>query len=410
MSRRRSIGSRFLFTLVLAVLPGMAVAQPWAGPERQVSPAGLQPEVAVDGQGNFIVVWVDDKNAGRTDILAQRFSAAGPKLGEPFQVNTTAEGYQLNPSVAADRAGNFVVVWQGGSSTLDNRGGDGDGPGIHGQLFGANGTKRGGEFRVNLVTEGSQTRPKVAMAPDGRFAVAWDDERASLPFVSVALRAFAADGRPFRYQVQPETHRDGREPLIAMSTEGIILGWTESADCGRFCVDFFPYVQVFKADALPRDRRRLMDSSGSGIMRSVLAPRGNGDYLALWDLGSGDLRGQRVTTSGQKTGKVFDLHDPVDDERVQFQSAAMDAAGRFVVIWELGEPVNNLEGELVGRFFESRRGKPQGPLFPVNIHPSTDPQHGAVALADDGTFAVVWLRENSVDRPAGVVRRWFRRQ
>ena len=44
----------------------------------------------------------------------------GNPLGPEFRVNTYTTSYQYRPSVAADSAGNFVVVWtsfQGGSYT-----------------------------------------------------------------------------------------------------------------------------------------------------------------------------------------------------------------------------------------------------------------------------------------------------
>jgi hypothetical protein len=151
-----------------------------------------------------------------------------------------------------------------------------------------------------------------------------------------------------------------------------------------------------------------MEAGGFGILETVLAPRGTGDFMALWDDGTG-VRGQRVTPAGQKAGKVLHLETPVDREgNGRFEAAAMDASGRFVVVWQVGNPVVS-EGGLAGRLFD-RQGNARGPFFGVSIHRSTDPQHAAAALADDGTFAVVWARENALLRLVGVVRRWFRWQ
>ena len=43
-------------------------------------------------------------------IVGRRFDGAGTPLGGEFQVNTFTTGYQVTPAVAADGAGNFVVV------------------------------------------------------------------------------------------------------------------------------------------------------------------------------------------------------------------------------------------------------------------------------------------------------------
>ena len=63
------------------------------------------PAVAMDAQGNSVVAW---KCPGRDDIMAQRFDPAGLRIGSEFPVGSDdASGVQI----AADPAGNFVVVW-----------------------------------------------------------------------------------------------------------------------------------------------------------------------------------------------------------------------------------------------------------------------------------------------------------
>src|SRR5688572_15852662 len=68
-------------------------------------------DVAADADGDFIVVWRSDNQDGNLGgIYAQRYNAAGAKQGDEFRVNTVTTGNQMNPSVAMDDAGNFVVV------------------------------------------------------------------------------------------------------------------------------------------------------------------------------------------------------------------------------------------------------------------------------------------------------------
>ena len=46
-------------------------------------------------------------------IFGQRYSSDGLLLGGEFQVNTTASNDRVNASVAMDNQGDFVVVWSG---------------------------------------------------------------------------------------------------------------------------------------------------------------------------------------------------------------------------------------------------------------------------------------------------------
>ncbi|NGX44840.1 MAG: hypothetical protein K1060chlam3_01015, partial [Candidatus Anoxychlamydiales bacterium] len=67
------------------------------------------------------------------------------KIGTEFQVNTYTANDQWTPSVARLNNSTFVVTW-------DSAGQDGDGGGIYGQIFNADGTKKGSEFPINTYT------------------------------------------------------------------------------------------------------------------------------------------------------------------------------------------------------------------------------------------------------------------
>jgi len=143
------------------------------GPEFRVNAytTGTQhfPTVALDSSGNFVVVWhgyMQDGSA--TGIFGQRFTNAGMPLGE-FRVNTYTPNYQFFPSVAADAAGDFVVVW----ASDDQKGST---QGIFGQRYDAVGAPLGAEFRVNTFTAYHQGFPAVSADSSGDFVVVWTSD------------------------------------------------------------------------------------------------------------------------------------------------------------------------------------------------------------------------------------------
>ena len=69
------------------------------------------------------------RTARRYGVFGQRYASSGAPLGTEFRVNTYTTGNQGYPSVAADAAGNFVVVWQ-------SDGQDGSSYGVFGQRYG----------------------------------------------------------------------------------------------------------------------------------------------------------------------------------------------------------------------------------------------------------------------------------
>ena len=101
-------------------------------------------------------------------VFARRFSSAGAPLASEFQVNTSTTNIQRGPSVAADAGGHFVVAWQDSAR-------DGSGYGVFARRFSSAGAPLAGEFQVNTYTAGDQLDPSVAADGDGHFVVAWQD-------------------------------------------------------------------------------------------------------------------------------------------------------------------------------------------------------------------------------------------
>src|SRR6186997_2280378 len=144
----------FFVGLVLS-LPCAAWAQgDPLGPEFQVNTYTLDLQVAArvaaDPSGNFVVVWESLGQDGSSfGSFGQRYSGSGAPLGPEFRANTFTTGSQPAFSVAADAAGNFIVVWQGANQ-------DGSSYGVFGQRFATSGIPLGPEFRANTYTTAAQ--------------------------------------------------------------------------------------------------------------------------------------------------------------------------------------------------------------------------------------------------------------
>ena len=93
-------------------------------------------------------------------------------IGEEFQVNSYTTSWQVYPAVAVEPQGNFVVVWMSDGSY----GTDTSPFSIQAQRYDANGTPVGAEFQVNSYTTNFQGTPAVAVEPQGDFVVDWQRE------------------------------------------------------------------------------------------------------------------------------------------------------------------------------------------------------------------------------------------
>ncbi|MDH5179991.1 MAG: hypothetical protein OEZ39_19460 [Gammaproteobacteria bacterium] len=215
-----------------------------------------RPDVAMDGSGNFIVVWVNNNSVSENIVYAQRYNADGTTNGSLITVSS-ATANASTPRIAADTAGNFVVTWREGSNTIHARlfasigtpespvitvngapayvrsvpeiamdasgnftivwvegtslsdGGDGSGRGVFGQRFNSVAGKSGGVFQVNTSTAGDQGFPQISMDSSGNFLVFWfgySDDRNDLDILGQAFTAAGnKTGGEFHATGMPET-------------------------------------------------------------------------------------------------------------------------------------------------------------------------------------------------------------
>lgn len=118
---------------------------------------------ATASNGSSVVVWTEVKNSRDTDIKAQRFDPAGNKVGGEMVI-AAGRTPQHHPAVALDGSGSFVVVWVHNYSASD-----GD---IHGALFRADGVRLGSEFVVTETMK-NEFDPSVARAANGDFVISY---------------------------------------------------------------------------------------------------------------------------------------------------------------------------------------------------------------------------------------------
>jgi hypothetical protein len=133
------------------------------------------PDVATDANGNFVVVWQGRDGWYYNGIYGRRYDSGGQALGGWFAVDVTDYGEPCcmgDPSVAADEAGDFIVVWH--HPFREPGGGDG----VFARSFDASG-QGGSPFQVNTYTPGVQTPASggaVSSDPLGDFVVVWQSD------------------------------------------------------------------------------------------------------------------------------------------------------------------------------------------------------------------------------------------
>jgi hypothetical protein len=141
--------------------------------------AQIQPDVAVAENLDFVVTWAHDESPGTGstpsdyDILARGYRINGTSAPTPrfpsIAVAQALSGARVRPAVDIDSLGNSIIAWEDDS--------DQNGVGnIRTRGFFGNGVERFPMQQVNTATPGNQLRPAVAVSPQGRTLIGWEDD------------------------------------------------------------------------------------------------------------------------------------------------------------------------------------------------------------------------------------------
>ncbi|NGY04881.1 hypothetical protein [Solimonas terrae] len=328
---------------------------PYAGP----------PDVAMDDDGDFVVTWAQLHVADTTGVYAQRYHADGSPNGAQLKVAappdaTVGDSYILSPSVAMDDAGDFVVAWaqgrelkhgswyscsygigictQVGAYAVQMRRYTGGGTQAQvAQTVDSTGGVDVEVLAVPLVIGSDEGRVGVAMAPDGRFVVAWDHESEGVSLLSgVYARAYDADGKAGLKRVV-SSQRDQGVPDVAMSAGGAYVVTYNRASRARNDYSEGIYLRRFPAGNGLGSAEVRVDSDTNaqayGLKTSV-AMDAAGDTVVAWPVG-GRIHAQRYANGGGALGINFDVGGAPPNEYGSFVSpdVAMAPGGDFAVAW-----------------------------------------------------------------------------
>jgi len=309
------------------------------------------PDVSPDGAAGFVVVWESlGQDGARRGVFGQRFDADAAAVGSEFQVNDFITDDQDDPVTAAGPGGSFVVVWE-------SRYQDGDGNGVFGRMYDSAGLPAADAFQVSSVTAQDQSDPGLVSAADGSFVVAFESDDSDASRDGVALRCHDAAGMALGPDTQVNTFTidEQGDPVVAGAPDGRFVVVWESA---------------------------YQDGDGLGVF------------------------GQRYDAACVPLGTEFAVNTYTTGSQSD-HAAAMDAAGRFVVVWESDSQDGSGRG-VFARLFESA-GRPAGTEFRVNTYTTGAQDNADVSVGDDGSYLIVWTADNGDGSGRGVRARLFDR-
>ncbi|MCP4686244.1 MAG: BACON domain-containing protein, partial [bacterium] len=184
------------------------------------------PDIALSPWGGGMLVWADYRNRN-WDIYGQMIASDGALVGSNFKVNSDAGTAQQHaPRVAVSPEGWFAVTW------YDNRRGNDD---IYVQRYDSLANALGGNLKANAdVGDVRQAFPDIATDGAGHFTVVWVDWRQGTypDNPDIYARKFDTNLAPVTGDMRVNkdgTTRAQRQPSIAADRRGnVAIIWADS--------------------------------------------------------------------------------------------------------------------------------------------------------------------------------------
>ncbi|MGI9014971.1 MAG: choice-of-anchor J domain-containing protein [Phycisphaerales bacterium] len=250
------------------------------------------PCIAAQPDGAFVVAWASRTvGGGPAGLFGCRVDREGSIMGERFAIAPPQERFDVEPSIAADARGNFVVTWMGSS---DNGRYD-----VYARRFAHDASPRSDAERVMTADDGWRSGAAIAVAADGRYIIAANLEgeaatqstngRAPSVASSIMAQRFDADGQAIGSALRINRHDAGRQ-LLNIASNAQRMVWT--ADNRIAC--------VWQGDT---------GSDGSGIALTTLSPV---DVASVIHASSGDGVALAVADDlhAQMSGENFGAEAP----------------------------------------------------------------------------------------------------
>jgi hypothetical protein len=333
-----------------------------------------------------------------TAALPATASAALTKVADPINVAPDASVAlgQYYPDVAMASDGSFAVSYVEQDDPVDQ---------VWVQRFAAGFAKVGDRIRVGLATQ-RNTQSSIAMAPDGRFAVAFQTfPPAGTPSQLIEVQRFAANGTPVGAPLVPDSvnrDNDGEPPALAM------------ADDGGLAVAWIAYpatmsLQTYDAAGAPRTAVQPLDANAQSNARPSIGMAGDGRFVVTAAASpavgtAGSVPSWRFHADGTPHGTKTALYTGEINTPYGEPTIALGDDGRSFLAFDGPHDAGSFESDVWGRRFDGA-GTALGDRFGVSEFTAYSQRGADVEVTDDGGALVAFEGQNGTEQ-WGYLRRF----
>jgi cysteine-rich repeat protein len=298
-----------------------------------------EPDLAINSQGQALVVWTDWSTPANTEIRGRILAAGGTPSGSDFKVNSTTTGPQAAPAICAAPDDGYWVVYNDTSI-----GGSSHGTDVRMRRIDATGNPAGSDKQVNNTDQGDQMWPDVAAAPDGNVLVVWQtwsSSDAESSGIGIGGRAYSSSGSAVSGEkiLNSVGSNNQENPQVVVSGSGFVVVWDDDSGKGDDTDSHgIRLRQVSSAGSAGEDESTVNILTNGSQRYPVVAVNGERMVVAWQDGSQSAIQGLDVRARRYKAETAQDTTDvlvnttlPVDQAR---PAVAMLPSGQVVAVWE----------------------------------------------------------------------------
>lgn len=357
----------------------------------------VNPDIARDAQGNFVVAWQSlNEDGSDWGVFAQRYNAQGQEVGTEFRVNDNTAAWQSDPRVAMDPAGDLVITWVNRPSGPDYD--------VWARVYDPAGNAVGGQFLVNQNTAYAQASQAVAMDAHGDFVVTWVTEYAGS---AIAARRYDKYGNPLSDEFAVTTLNNYQHggPSVAMDSAGnFVLGW----QVGGLVDSWDGFAQRYDKDGHLVGSEFQVNYYTDGDQTSpLMVLRDDGELFTFFGSNSPTAGGLGIYARQFDAGNnPLGVEYPVTNDHTGFYpSAALgtDAAGNFVLLYG----TYDASGDGIYARLLDATATPTGDRFRVNSTVGGSQDASRVSVGPGGDFIAVWYSDGQDGSAEAIIGQRF---
>ncbi|MCT7989513.1 calcium-binding protein [Laspinema olomoucense] len=258
--------------------------------------AGNPGSLAIDGQGNILVVGAQGKGAN-ADIFVEQYNTQNGLI-QDFQV-TNGGINAANPTIAMSANGNYVIAWQ--QITPGNQGGPARN--IVARRFDTSGPLDLQPFNVNTTSQANQENPMVAIAPDGStFSVSWESGGGNAAGGLYAQRYEFDSGEAIGGEIKLDAGINVATKAVAIGADGsLAIAYSDENNSPTSDI----YVKRYNREGTllnPEETAPInADTEGTQTSPAIIQNH-QGNFILVWQSQNYDGSGYGIYAKGLKAG------------------------------------------------------------------------------------------------------------